>query len=417
VLPIDPNGQFLGSDVDYFDPDFKTSRTIQYSLDLQRELPYNFAFSIGYVGHRATRLHSNFERLNAIPFNALRLGNELLNRPLADVNASERAFAASVGVPLPANNAAVFPTFTGTVGQALRRFPQYRTINNQLESQGQSWYNSMQVKLDRRFSNGIQFGASYTFAKLITDASEDLLGGSPIGTLLQNPYDRESLRTVSPNSIPHVFVFNYIIELPVGKGRRFLDHGGFADKVLGGWQLGGINRYQSGLPLVIRNTRQDAFGPDTTGFVTDIRPILTGQPILTTDPRTGDRVRIVNPAAFVAPPSFNNGAPAERLANGNVNPDYITFYSNPNRFFGNAPPVIDQARDLPFLSENMSLLKKIRFGETVALEFGAEAFNIFNRHRFAQPNSDLQAGGDFGFSGIDGGYRPREIQARVRFIF
>ncbi len=417
VLPIDPNGQFLGSDVDYFDPDFKTSRTIQYSLDLQRELPYNFAFSIGYVGHRATRLHSNFERLNAIPFNALRLGNELLNRPLADVNASERAFAASVGVPLPANNAAVFPTFTGTVGQALRRFPQYRTINNQLESQGQSWYNSMQVKLDRRFSNGIQFGASYTFAKLITDASEDLLGGSPIGTLLQNPYDRESLRTVSPNSIPHVFVVNYIIELPFGKGRRFLDHGGFVDKVLGGWQLGGINRYQSGLPLVIRNTRQDAFGPDTTGFVTDIRPILTGQPILTTDPRTGDRVRIVNPAAFVAPPSFTNGAPPQRLPNGNVNPDYITFYSNPNRFFGNAPPVIDQARDLPFLSENMSLLKKIRFGETVALEFGAEAFNIFNRHRLAQPNSDLQAGGDFGFSGIDGGYRPREIQARVRFIF
>jgi hypothetical protein len=419
VLPIDPNGQFIGSDVDYFDPDFKTSRTIQYSLDFQRELPYNFAFSVGYVGHRATRLHSNFERLNAVPFAALRLGAELLNRPLSDVNDPERNFAASVGVPLPANNNAVFTGFNGTVGQALRRFPQYGLINNQLESQGQSWYNSMQVKLDRRFSNGIQFGASYTFAKLITDAAEDLLGTSPIGTLLQNPYDRESLRTVSPNSIPHVFVANYILELPFGKGRRFLNEGGVVDKVFGGWQLSGIHRYQSGLPLVIRVTRQDAFGPGTTGFNTDIRPILTGQPILTDDPRTGGRVRIINPAAFVAPPSFTNGAPSQRLPNGNVNPDYIAFYSDPNRFFGNAPPVIDQARDLPFLSENMSLLKKIRFGEVTAIELGLEAFNVFNRHRLAQPNSDLSAGGEFGFSGVQGAdtYAPRQMQVRVRLIF
>ncbi|HYE14047.1 MAG TPA: TonB-dependent receptor [Pyrinomonadaceae bacterium] len=417
TLPVDPAGQFLGSDVDYFDPDFKTSRTVQYSLDLQRELPWNFAASIGYIGHRATRLRSNFERLNAIPFNALRLGNELLNRPLAEVNASERAFAASVGVPLPASNNAVFPGFNGTVGQALRRFPQYRTITNQLESQGQSWYNAMQLKLDRRFSQGIQFGASYTFSKLITDASEDLLGASPIGSLLQNPYDRESLRTVSPNSIPHVFVFNYIIEIPLGKGRRFLDQGGVVNAILGGWQLSGIHRYQSGLPLVVRVTRQGAFGPDTTGFNTDIRPNLTGQQILTSDPRSEARVRIINPAAFTAPPSYTNDAPPARREDGTVNPAYIAFYADPNRFFGNAPPVIDQARDLPFLSENLSLLKKFYFTETVAFEVGAEAFNIFNRHRLAQPNSDLSAGGDFGFSGVDAGYRQREIQIRVRFMF
>ncbi|MGI9067855.1 MAG: carboxypeptidase regulatory-like domain-containing protein [Pyrinomonadaceae bacterium] len=417
VLPTDPNGQFLGSDVDYFDPDFKTSRTLQYSLDLQRELPWNLAISIGYVGHRATRLHSNFERLNAIPFNALKLGAELLNRPLADVNASERAFAGSAGVALPANNNAVFPGFTGTVGQSLRRFPQYRTINNQLESQGQSWYNSMQIKLDRRFSKGFQFGASYTFAKLITNASEDLLGASPIGSLLQNPYDRESLRTVSPNSIPHVFVVNYIVELPFGKGRRFLNHGGLVDKIAGGWQIGAIHRYQSGLPLVIRFTRSSAFGPDTTGFNTDLRPSLTGQPILTNVARTGDRVRIINPAAFTTPPVYNEGAPAQRLANGNVNPAYVAFYADPNRFFGSAPPVLDHARDLPFLSENLSILKKIRFTESMALELGAEAFNLFNRHRFAQPNSDLNNPGAFGFSGIDSGYRPREIQLRLRFIY
>jgi hypothetical protein len=276
----------------------------------------------------------------------------------------------------------------------------------------------MQVKLDRRFSNGLQFGASYTFSKLITDAAEDLLGGSPIGSLLQNPYDRGSLRSVSPNSIPHVLVFNYIFELPFGKGRRFLNEGGIVDKIVGGWQVSAIHRYQSGLPLVVRVTRQDAFGPDTTGFNTDIRPILTGQPILTDDSRRGDRVRIINPAAFAAPPSFTGGAPPARLMDGTVNPAYVAFYADPNRFFGNAPPVLDRARDLPFLSENLSVLKKIWFSESVALELGAEAFNLFNRHRFAQPNSDISAGpGTFGFSGIDAGYRPREIQLRARFIF
>jgi len=415
VLPVDPSGQFLGSDVPYFDPTFRTGRTVQYSLDLQRQLPWNLAASIGYIGHRATRLHSNFERLNAIPFNGLRLGNELLNRPLSQIGAPERAYAQSVGVLLPANNNAVYAGFNGTVGQAIRPFPQYRTINNQLESQGQSWYNAMQAKVDRRFSGGMQFGASYTFSKLITDASEDLLGASPIGSVIQNPYDRRSLRTVSPNSIPHVFVFNYILELPFGKGRRFLNQGGIVDAVLGGWQVSAIHRYQSGLPLVLRISRQDAFGPDTTGFGTDLRPNLTGQPILTGNALTGDRVLIFNSNAFSRPADYRAAPPL--LLNGQVNPAYAAYYADPNRFFGNAPPVIDQARDLPFLSENLSLLKKFRITEVITFELGAEAFNLFNRHRFNQPGSDLSDANNLGFSGIDSGYRPREVQIRGRIIF
>ncbi|HEY0004509.1 MAG TPA: TonB-dependent receptor [Pyrinomonadaceae bacterium] len=415
---IDPTGQFIGSEIDYFDRNFKTGRTLQYGLDLQRELPYNFVVQLSYTGHRADRLRSDLQRINAIPLNALKLGYELLNKPLRDVNANERAFAQTVGVPLPSSPAAVFPTFDGTVGQSLKPYPQYGNIRNQLESLGRSWYNSATVKLDRRFSRGIQFGLSYTFSKLITDASEDLFGGSPIGSVLQNPYDRNSLRSVSPNSIPHVFVVNYLIELPFGKGKRWLDHGGFANLLFGGWQLGGIQRYQSGLPLVIRRSRQDAFscnGP--TGFCTDVRPNLTGQPILTNDQNlVNGRALIFNPNAFAAPPSFNQGAPAE-LINGALNQNYINYYADPTRFFGNAPPVLDRARDIPFLSENISLLKKTRFTETFTMELGAEAFNIFNRHRLTQPGSDLIDPVAFGFSSIDAGYGPRIIQIRVRFTY
>jgi len=158
----DPNGQFIGSDVDYFDPNFKTGRTLQYSLDYQHELPGKLAFDIGYIGSHGTRLRSNFKRLNAIPLNALKLGFPLLNESLASALADPNAvsYTASVGTPLPSSTAAVFPGFNGSVAQALRPFPQYGAINQQLESQGISLYNALQVKVDRRFAQGFEFGFS-----------------------------------------------------------------------------------------------------------------------------------------------------------------------------------------------------------------------------------------------------------------
>ncbi len=146
------------------------------------------------MGNKGTRLRSGFVQLNALPLEALKLGNALLTTRLADATAEGRAYAASVGVTLPATPDAVYPgfndaggRFSGTVAQALRSFPQYGPINNRLESQGQSWYNAFKVDLLRRFTKGIQFGASYTFAKLLTDAAEDLYGGSPLTGVLQNP--------------------------------------------------------------------------------------------------------------------------------------------------------------------------------------------------------------------------------------
>ena len=421
VEPVNPTGQFIGNDIDFFDTNFRTGRTFQYGVDVQRQLPFKFVATLSYTGHRASRLRSNFSRINAIPLNALRLGAPLLNKNLNDVTAAERAYAASVGVTIPASSNAVFPGFNNNVGQALKPFPQYGFITDQLESQGRSWYDAGTAKIERRYSNGIQFGASYTFSKLITDAAEDLFGGSPTGSLIQIPGDRGDLRSVSPNNATHVFVVNYLVELPFGKGRRFLNEGGWTDRLLGGWQINGIQRYQSGLPLVIRLTRQGFFsGSGPTGFNTDLRPNLTGQPILTNNPLTGSRVQLFNPGAFAAPPCYDCGdVPPEFTSTGAINPAYAAYYSNPNRFFGNAPPVIGNARVLPFLSENISLLKKTRLSETTTLELGAEAFNIFNRHRFNFPGSDLIDPFNFGFSSVGGSdvFAPRVIQIRVRFTY
>jgi len=421
---VDPNGQFIGSDVQYFDPSFRTGRTVQYSFDLQRQLPYNLAASVGYIGSKGTRLRSDFQRLNAVPFNDLRLGFPILNKNVNDLTAADRTYAQSLGISLPSSSNAVFQGFNGNVAQALKPFPQYGRINNILESQGTSNYNALQLKLDRRFAQGIQFGASYTFSKLITDAAEDVLGQNPLGGILQIAGDRKGLRSVSPNNPAHVFVVNYLFELPFGKGKRFLNHGGVVDKIFGGFQVSGIQRYQSGLPLVFSANDNNSRGfLDLIGVNGNLRLNLTGEPILTgnssnnlvrPDPRAPQTVVpgvvVINRNAFALPTDFT--APPTGDPN---DPAYRAFYANPLRFFGSVG-ILPNVKSSIFLSENISLLKKTRITETVTLELGAEAFNIFNRNRFFNPTTNFNADPRiFGFQSINSD--PRIIQLRGRVIF
>jgi Carboxypeptidase regulatory-like domain len=419
--PVDPNGQFIGSDVEFFDPNFKSGRTVQYSLDIQRQLPYKLVASIGYIGSKGTRLRSDFGRLNALPFNDLRLGFPILNKNVNDLTAADRAYAASIGIALPASSNAVFPGFNGSVAQALKPFPQYGFITNVLESQGTSNYNALQAKLDRRFANGIQFGASYTFSKLLTNAAQDILGtNNGVGGILQFAGNGNSVRSVSPDNPTHVFVVNYLIELPFGKGKRFLNHGGLVDKLVGGLQFNGIQRYESGLPLIFFTTANRNF-LDLIGVRGNLRLNLTGQSILTGNsegtlvrpigPGDVPGVVVINRGAFVAPANFQ--APP---TNDPSNPLYAAYYANPFAFFGSVG-VLPNVKTDPFLSEDLSLLKKTRITETFTLEIGAEAFNAFNRRRFFAPTTDLNADPRiFGFQSV-GGYTPRVIQLRVRVLF
>lgn len=418
-----PTTQLIGGDPQFFDPNFKSGRTFQYSLDLQRELPYNFVASIGYVGHRADRLRSNFTRLNALPLNALRLGAEILRTNINQVTPQQRAYAASVGVTIPASGNAVYPNFNGNVAQSLRPFPQYNRIRTLLESQGESTYNSLQVKLERRFAQGIQFGASYTLAKLVTNASEDLFGGGLQSGILQNPFDISSLKTDSPTLPRHVFVTNFLFEIPIGKGRKFLNQGGIVNALLGGFQVSGILRYQSGTPLVpfLGGGNNTGF-LDVAGYFGNLRLNLTGQPLTLSDRQqvSGQpgAIRILNPAAFAAPPSYNTNIPFE--LNGQINPAYAQYYANPTRFFGTAPAVLTDALSEPFFNEDFSVLKKTRITETMSLELGIEFFNAFNRLRYGLPFLNFENAGEFGVIRVPGNFEsqsPRVIQLRARFIF
>lgn len=424
---IDPNGQYIGLlDIvqDYYDENFKLGRVAQYDLNIQRQLPYNFVVSLSYIGNRGTRLRSSFNPLNSLPLDALKLGNALLRKRLENVTASDRAYAASVGFPLPASPNAVYPNFNnqvgndllkGTVAQALRPFPQYGPINNRLESQGQSFYNGFKVDLQRRFTNGIQFGASYTFSKLITDAASDLYGGSALTGVLQNPADRRSLRSISPDDVPHNFVFNYLLELPFGKGKKFLNQGGIIDRIVGGFQVSGIQRYRSGTPITvfIAGGRREFL--DLIGYGGNLRPNLTGQPFYAASPGiSGDfeRFRYLNPAAFVAPRVYAGTTAAIGSA------EYAAYYANPLDFLGTAAPTFNNLRTKPFYTEDLSIIKKTRLTETTYFEIRAEFFNLLNRNRPAGPEANLDAGNNFGVSGFfSDPDQPRRIQLGARFVF
>lgn len=427
-IPVaDPNSQVVGdlnrTDLDYFTKDFKTGRTAQYTLDVQRQLPWNFAIQVGYVGSRGTRLRSSFDQVNKVPLDALKLGLPLLSKRLADVTPLERSYAASVGVPLPSSPDAVYPgfnsqfgDFAGSVSQALRPFPQYGNIINRLESQGQSFYNAAKIDLTRRFAQGIQAGLSYTFAKLITDAAEDVFGNSPLNGVVQNPYDRRSLRTISASVPPHSLVFNYIIELPFGKGRRFLNQGGVVDRLVGGFQVTGIHRYRSGpalLPFIAGGQREFL---QRIGFLGNLRPNVTGQSFFTGNPSGGVDYRYLNPLAFSRPLDYR-AAPPFSLDGTTVNPAYTAFYADPNRFFGNSAPTYGSLRATPFFTEDMSVMKKTRVTETTYFEIRMEVFNVFNRGRYGLPNLNLDDG-NFGISSRNADiFQPRRIQVGARFVF
>ena len=150
------------------------------------------------------------------------------------------------------------------VGQLLLPFPQYQsgavgsasgiTTNCCLENLGQSTYHALEAKLERRFRNGLNLLASYTFSKTLTDADSAYAGLTAFNSSdtfnAQNPHDLRSEKALSYQDVPHMFVLSYLYELPVGKGKKFLNKGGVADKVLGGWQIGAVQRYQKGVPFI-----------------------------------------------------------------------------------------------------------------------------------------------------------------------
>src|SRR6185437_16308314 len=116
-------------------------------------------------------------------------------------------------------------------------FPQYWTISSSccLENLGQSTYNALQAKLERRFRNGFNLLASYTYSKTITDSDtvfSSFTGFQTNSFGAQNPYNLKAEKQLSYQDIPHIVVLSYMYEPPAGPGKKYFNQG-VASKILG----------------------------------------------------------------------------------------------------------------------------------------------------------------------------------------
>ncbi|MBZ5725306.1 MAG: carboxypeptidase-like regulatory domain-containing protein [Acidobacteriia bacterium] len=374
----------------YLDPTYGRPSMIQnWSIQIQQQLATDLILEVGYVGTHATHLHTNFDAVNSLTPNFLGLGS-LLSQQIS----SPQAVAAGIKLPF-----ASFPS-NSIVAQALVPFPQYFGFNTDgaLENLGQSTYNSLQASLQRRFHNGLNLLASYTWSKTLTDADSELPFFATLhgGGSAQNPFDKNGEKAISNQDVPHTFVMSYIYELPVGKGKKFLSNAGPLTRAVGGWSVSGIHRYQSGQPLSF------CCGTGIPAFAGAIRfNQILSQPLYSQQFTSGHFNPVTDPMFNRA--AFSDPNSAARIAAGG---SYL---------FGTMTRTTGAVRMGMYSSEDFNLLKRTNVTEKVRVLLQISLINAFNRHVFNRP-PDLNAN-DPQFGLLDTNstlYPPRRLQLQLK---
>jgi hypothetical protein len=409
----------------YVAPSYGRPGMVQnWDLEIQHQITTDLIFSIGYIGQHATRLRSNLAQVNTPNPKYNYLGGALQYLVDGSDGNNGPAILSSLGVTVPSWFVPGWaPSGNDKIGQLLRPLPQYGAITTNccLENLGQSTYNALQTKLERRFRNGINLLASYTYSKTITDAdssfsTETGFNSSVFGA--QNPYNLRGEKAVSYQDIPHAFVLSYMYELPLGPGKGHLTHG-VAGKVAGGWQISGVQRYQSGSPTVINEYA--TANPFSGGNYR--LSLLSGVPRFNANPAHWTPQ---NNAGWNSGCAETNGL---FTANGPTNgPGNCLAYEDPSAVslaagggyvFGNIPEVVSWWRSPGYKNEDFAILKRTSITEGKDILFKLDIPNAFNRHVFG--GIDGWPGDQF--FGVPGGSghavinAPRNIQATLRYEF
>lgn len=222
----------IGNAVTFFNPAPDTGKMQRWQLGIQRELPYGFLVEAAYVGNKGSDIEIN-RNLNATPLQFLSTS------PFRDA-----AVESFLGGNVPNPFRGLLPSNT-TIGQGtniirerlLRPFPHFDTVNSST-NEGESWYHSGQLNVQKRFSKGYTVNLAYTWSKFIE--ATDLL----------NQADAAPTKIISAFDAPHRLAVSWIYELPIGRGKAFGDtNNPVLSRLLGGWQVTGIYAWQVGPPL------------------------------------------------------------------------------------------------------------------------------------------------------------------------
>ena len=418
---------FTQNAVDYVAPSYGRPGMIQnWQFELQHQLAPDLIASLGYVGQHATRLLSNLAQVNTPNPVYNSLGAALQYQVDGSDGNNGPAILSSLGITVPSW---FTPGWGGSgsssnvIGQLLRPFPQYGAITTSccLENLGQSTYNAMEAKLERRFHNGLNLLASYTFSKTITDADSSFSTETGFNSNVfgaQNPYNLKGEKAVSYQDIPHTFVLSYLYELPAGPGKKYLNHG-VASKVLGGWQVSGIQRYQTGSPTVINEYA--TANPFSTGnyrysLIGAARPSNAGH-WTPAQNATWNSGCVETANGIFTPASATN--PLTVNCSSFEDPSKTSLAAGGGYVFGNIPTVVSWWRSPGYKNEDFSIIKRTTIREGQTLMFKLDIPNAFNRHTFGAIDGN-PTDSTFGVPGGEGHAvinAPRTLQATLRYEF
>ena len=341
--------------VELFSENFGNAPLIQsWSFNIQQEVS-RFVFDIAYVANRGRGLNSTV-LINQLPVSRLALGSLLQQR--ID---SPAVIAAGFTKPY-----ASFAN-SNTLAQALRPFPQYLDISERNAGIGRTWYDSLQMKVERRFGDW-QMMTSYTWSKSLGVAHyrqifSQNFATSGFNVAAQDNYNYAEMKSFLPFHLAHVFNFLNTYNLPFGRGKKFVNTDNFAANLLiSNWTISALQQYRSGgLILVQAPANTIGTGVLFTQFKkanVGTGPIQTGIDRTTLDPNN-PATRWFNAAAFAAPGQFE---------------------------LGNASQYFNDFRQPPLFIENLSIQKRMKFpihrDRTIDLVYRADAFNLFNRTNF-----------------------------------
>ena len=370
VEPIPPTPDAgLGQGVFTVDRSLGSGYAQQWNFFVERELSTNLAVQIGYTGSKITHVGIPDANINQLTSQQLAAGLPLLQK-VPNPYFGEIPRSSSLGDPTIAQ------------GQLLKPFPRFTAVSFFRNNVGNTGYHALQTRLEKRFSSGVSFLASYTWSKLIDEASSvfdaTIFTGPVANFPVADSFNRKLERDVSSGDIPQDFVFSAVYDLPFGRGHR-LNPRGFAGRLAGGWELTGLLTLQSGLPLAVTQaTNFNSFA----GFGTQ-RPNRVANPTLPASDRS--TAEWFNTAAFTVAPQFTLGTSSRNPVRG---PGY-------------------QDVDVAFL-------KRTSLSEKMDLQFRAEFFNLTNTPPLGTPNVVL---GTPGFGSITSAGDPRVIQFGLKLEF
>ncbi len=317
----------------------------QWNFNIQRDLGNNWMLEAGYSGTKGTHLE--------------RVIDENYSPPGPGAVNAKRPYQI-VAVPNTTINAALGPIYG-------------------YHFNGNTDYNALTLRLEKRFSQGLTLLGSYTFSKAIGDICGASAAGDTPNCGYQDPRNLRNERSVDNIDVPQRLVVSGVYQLPVGKGRRFASRMSRPlNAIAGGWSLGSILTVASGMPFSVIS----AGNPANTGtFSTVNRPNVVGDPYAGT--RTVDQ-------------DFNTAA----------------FVNNAQYTIGNAGRNILRQRG--FFNWDFSANKEFAIQERLKLQFRFESFHFTNTPRFGAPGATL---GTATFGKITSADTPRNQQLGLKLVW